>query len=131
MARRSQLVKLSLDDANGLYGPQIGPADAIETVLSLGPSAVVLTDGERGCWFSSGSSVAFVPSFRVEAVEPTGAGDAFAAAIIARSLASRWAPLSAEDVRYAAAAGALATTRPGAWDGLPNRAQLDAFLARQ
>jgi fructokinase len=131
VARRSRLVKLSLDDANGLYGPRIAPEAAIQTVLSLGPKAVVLTDGERGCWFNSGSSVTFVPAFRVEAAEPTGAGDAFTAAIIARSLASGWAPLSVADVRYAAAAGALATTRPGAWDGLPNRAQLDAFLARQ
>jgi fructokinase len=131
VARRSRLVKLSLDDANGLYGPHVTPDVAIETVQSLGPSAVVLTDGERGCWFNSNSSVAFVPAFRVEAVEPTGAGDAFTAAIIARSLASDWAPLSSDDVRYAAAAGALATTRPGAWDGLPNRAQLDEFLVRQ
>src|ERR671921_227998 len=129
VARRSRLVKLSLDDAKGLYGADVSPGDAIQTVLSLGPPAVVLTDGERGCWFSSGSSVAFVPAFRVEAIEPTGAGDAFTAAIIARSLASGWAPLSNEDVRFAAAAGALATTRPGAWDGLPSRAQLDAFLA--
>jgi len=131
VAQRSRLVKLSLDDASGLYGPHVTPDAAIETILGLGPSAVVLTDGERGCWFNSGSSVAFVPAFRVEAVEPTGAGDAFTAAIIARSLASGWAPLAADDVRYAAAAGALATTRPGAWDGLPNRAQLDEFLVRQ
>ncbi len=131
LARRSTLVKLSLDDASGLFGPQVGPHAAIEAIQSLGPSAVVLTDGERGCWFSSGESVAFVPAFRVEAVEPTGAGDAFTAAIIARSLASAWAPLTVEDVRYASAAGALATTRPGAWDGLPHRAALDAFLARQ
>ena len=131
VAQRSRLVKLSLDDASGLYGPHVTPDAAIETVLSLGPSAVVLTDGERGCWFNSSSSVAFVPAFRVQAVEPTGAGDAFTAAIIARSLASDWAPLSSDDVRYAAAAGALATTRPGAWDGLPNRAQLDEFLVRQ
>ena len=55
VARLSTLVKLSLDDAIGLYGPQIGPDAAVETILSLGPSAVVLTDGERGCWFSSGS----------------------------------------------------------------------------
>jgi sugar/nucleoside kinase (ribokinase family) len=94
-------------------------------------SAVVLTDGERGCWFSSGSPATFVPAFGVEAVEPTGAGDAFTAAIIARSLASGWAPLSVEDVRYAAAAGALATTQPGAWDGLPSRAQLDAFVTHK
>jgi fructokinase len=130
VARHSRLVKLSLDDANGLYGPSVTPDAVIASILSLGPSAVVLTDGERGCWFSSGSSVAFVPAFRVDAVEPTGAGDAFTAAIIARTLASGWAPLTAEDVRYAAAAGALATTRPGAWDGLPNQEQLDAFLAR-
>jgi len=131
VARLSRLVKLSLDDANGLFGPDIAPDAAIKIVLALGPSAVVLTDGERGCWFNSGSSVAFVPSIRVEAIEPTGAGDAFTAAIVARSLASGWSPLSAEDVRYAAAAGALATTRPGAWDGLPNREQLDVFLAGQ
>src|ERR671911_117801 len=131
VAQYSTLVKLSLDDAKGLYGSKVTPDVAIETVLSLGAGAVVLTDGERGCWFSSGSPATFVPAFRVEAVEPTGAGDAFTAAIIARSLASGWAPLSVEDVRYAAAAGALATTRPGAWDGRPNRAQLDAFLARQ
>ncbi len=131
VAQRSNLVKLSLDDAHGLYGSSVTPDAAIRSMLSLGASAVVLTDGERGCWFSSGPPATFVPAFRAEAVEPTGAGDAFTAAIIARSLASAWAPLSVEDVRYAAAAGALATTRPGAWDGLPNRAQLDAFLARQ
>ena len=131
VAERSTLVKLSLDDAIGLYGPAVTPDAAIEAVLSLGAKAVVLTDGERGCWFSSGSPPTFVPAFRVEAVEPTGAGDAFTAAIVARELATRWAPLTLDDVRYAAAAGALATTRPGAWDGLPNRAQLDAFLARQ
>jgi fructokinase len=130
VAQHSTLVKLSLDDATGLYGASVNPDAVIATMLSLGARAVVLTDGERGCWFSSGSPATFVPAFPVEAVEPTGAGDAFTAAIIARSLATAWAPLSAEDVRYAAAAGALATTRPGAWDGLPNRAQLDAFLAR-
>src|SRR5215212_4630958 len=68
VARRSRLVKLSLDDANGLYGPDVAPDDAIQTILSLGSNAVVLTDGERGCWFSSGSPIAFVPAFRVDAV---------------------------------------------------------------
>lgn len=130
VAQRSTLVKLSLADATGLYGASVNPDAVIATMLALGARAVVLTDGERGCWFSSGSPTAFVPAFPVQAVEPTGAGDAFTAAIIARSVATAWGSLSAEDVRYAAAAGALATMRPGAWDGLPNRAQLDAFLAR-
>src|ERR671912_246266 len=54
VARHSTLVKLSLDDANGLYGSTVTPDAAIATILSLGAGAVVLTDGERGCWFSSG-----------------------------------------------------------------------------
>jgi sugar/nucleoside kinase (ribokinase family) len=33
-------------------------------------------------------------------------------------------------VQFAAAAGALATTKRGAWDGLPTLDQLEAFLAR-
>src|SRR5918998_970842 len=40
VARRSRLVKLSLDDARGLYGPDIAPEDAIQAVLALGSNTV-------------------------------------------------------------------------------------------
>ena len=131
IAAQSTIVKLSLDDAVGLYG-DLDPARAIAIVLAHGPDAVVLTDGDRGSWFASradGEPI-HVPAFRVDAVEPTGAGDAFTASLIARLLASQWAAPTASDVRAASAAGALATTRRGAWDGLPTRQQLDAFLMR-
>ncbi|MBW3632188.1 MAG: carbohydrate kinase [Chloroflexi bacterium] len=128
IASHSQLVKLSLDDATGLFGSATSPQSAIETVLAFGAQAVVLTDGERGSWFTCEPTVTFVPAFAVDAIEPTGAGDAFTAAIIARSLASQWGGLSVDDIRYAAAAGALATTRQGAWAGLPSRADLADFL---
>jgi sugar/nucleoside kinase (ribokinase family) len=130
LAGRCRLVKLSLDDAAGLFGHGVTPEQAIAHVLGLGVPTVVLTDGERGCWFRSAGDaiVTFVPAYSVVAIEPTGAGDAFTAALIDRSLASNWLPPTAEDVRYAAAAGALATTKRGAWDGLPSREQLDMFL---
>ena len=129
IARQSTIVKLSLDDAIGLYG-DVDPAIAVERILDLGPSAVVLTDGERGSWFASHERrhPAHVPAFPVEAIEPTGAGDAFTAALISCLIDSNWAAPSAADVRYASAAGALATTRRGAWEGLPTREQLSAFL---
>jgi fructokinase len=131
IARASEIVKLSLDDASGLYGSDISPDATIERILDLGPGCVVVTDGERGCWFASRSDprVSHVPPFVVEAVEPTGAGDAFGAALIARAIAADWAPPAVDDIRYAAAAGALATTKRGAWEGLPSHAQLEAFLA--
>ncbi|MDQ3226305.1 MAG: PfkB family carbohydrate kinase, partial [Chloroflexota bacterium] len=130
IAGQSHLVKLSLDDALGLFGLGATPATAIERMLKLGPRCVVLTDGARGCWFAcaSASGISFVPSFEVDAIEPTGAGDAFSAALISRMMASMWADPSRDDIRYAAAAGALATTRRGAWDGLPNQSQLASFL---
>jgi fructokinase len=130
LAGQCQLVKLSLDDAAGLFGISVTPEQAIARVLGLGVPTVVLTDGERGCWFRSAgdADAVFVPAFSVVAVEPTGAGDAFTAALIARSLASNWSPPTADDVRYAAAAGALATTKRGAWDGLPSLEQLDTFF---
>jgi fructokinase len=132
IARKSHVVKLSLDDAAGLFGAGITPKTAIEQVLNLGPPSVVLTDGDRGCWFAApGCPIEHVAAFAVAAIEPTGAGDAFGAALIARLMASGWSPLTVSDVRYASAAGALATTRRGAWDGLPTRAQLDAFIAAQ
>ena len=58
-------------------------------------------------------------------------GDAFMAAIIARLIASGWATLTIDDVRYASAAGALTTTREGAIDSLPTSAEIQAFLDAQ
>ena len=120
IARECDVVKLSLDDAMALMGPESTAEAAIERFLALGPRFVVLTDGERGCWFASAREPAlrFVPSFVVEAVEPTGAGDAFGAALIARSLANNWQPPSDEDIRYAAAAGALTLIAVIGWGGL-------------
>lgn len=132
VASRSTIVKLSLDDATGLFGAGITGEAACARVLALGAPTVVLTDGARGCWFANATmdEVQFVPAYAVDAIEPTGAGDAFAAAIIARAITSGWKPLNREDVEFASAAGALATTKRGAWDGLPTQEQLEAFLAR-
>lgn len=131
IGQRSTVVKLSLDDGIGLFGPGVTPASTIEQVLAWGAQIVVLTDGERGCWASSvdASTIQFQPAFAVEAIEPTGAGDAFCATLIARLLASNWQTPAQDDLRHAAAAGALATTRRGAWEGLPTQGDLGAFLA--
>jgi sugar/nucleoside kinase (ribokinase family) len=133
IAQKCDVVKLSLDDARGLMGPESTAEVAIKHFLALGPRFVVLTDGERGSWYASRqqSEQRFVPAFSVDAVEPTGAGDAFSAALIARFLANSWQPPADDDIRYAAAAGALATTRRGAWEGLPTSSELRSFLAAQ
>jgi ribokinase len=67
----------------------------------------------------------WLPHFKVDAVDATGAGDAFAAAL-AVSLA-RHIPLP-EAGPFASAAAALTTTKLGAQAALPTKREVDAFL---
>jgi ribokinase len=67
-----------------------------------------------------------VPADRVATVDSTGAGDAFCGALAAALAEAR--PLS-EAVQRAVAGSALATTHVGAREGMPTRAELEAFLA--
>ncbi|MEU8888081.1 ribokinase [Streptomyces sp. NPDC048442] len=92
----------------------------------LGPGTVVITLGADGA-VAAGPQVTYTEGgFTVDAVDTVGAGDAFCAQL-ALSLGSG-TPLP-EAVRRACAAGALATTRPGAQGSLPSTAEVDALLA--
>jgi ribokinase len=66
-----------------------------------------------------------VPAVRVDAVDPTGAGDAFVAAL-AVSLASG-VPLMAA-ARRANAVAALTVTKVGTQSAYPHREEVDRFL---
>jgi sugar/nucleoside kinase (ribokinase family) len=48
-----------------------------DKLLALGPSLVAITMGADGCLIASREQKAHVPSFKVEVVDTTGAGDAF------------------------------------------------------
>jgi fructokinase len=122
------VVKLSVDDAQELWGAT-SIAGTVEALARFDPPMAVITDGSRGAALRSGGKVVEQAVFPVDAVEPTGAGDAFTAAFISRMLDNGWSGAGVDDLRFAMAAGALATTRPGAMDGLPSREQVLAFLA--
>lgn len=124
------VVKLSVDDARELWGAT-SIAETLQALERFDPPIAVITDGGRGAALRAGGETFEEVVFPVEAVEPTGAGDAFTAAFIARMLDNGWHGAGVDDLRFAMAAGALATTRPGAMDGLPNREQVVAFLAEQ
>jgi fructokinase len=129
---RSRLLKLSLDDARHLFGVECDPASAFTVARRSAPGMVVLTDGARGAWFmDEHEQLRHVPAFEIEPVEPTGAGDAFTAALISRLIARDWTMPEESDVCFASAAGALATTKHGAMDGLPTAAHMEAFLAKR
>jgi ribokinase len=69
-----------------------------------------------------------VAAHHVDAVDSTGAGDTFSGALAAALTEGR---SLVDAARWAGAAAALATTRAGAREGMPTRAELDAFLAAE
>lgn len=87
---------------------------------------VVVTLGSRGAlWLYAGGELR-APTYAVQAVDTTAAGDTFAATLAT----AYWGGADRETaLDRALAAGALAVTRLGARPSLPTAAEVDGFLA--
>ncbi|HUU54307.1 MAG TPA: carbohydrate kinase [Armatimonadota bacterium] len=102
-------------------------------ILEAGPRLVVVTLGERGCYYDDGETRGEVAGFAVDVIDPLGAGDAFVAAMLSQLMyAPKDRRMAGEQLRevmtYANAAGALTCTRRGVMPALPTGAQLEEFL---
>jgi ribokinase len=94
--------------------------------LALREGLVATTFGGSGAALvQRGEEVARASSPPVEAVDTTGAGDAFTAAL---TLALVEGQSLAEALRFACAAGAAATQRSGAQPSLPTREEVQRIL---
>ncbi|KJS60275.1 ribokinase [Streptomyces rubellomurinus] len=110
-----------------LGGEAIGddPAAWARELLASGPESVVVTLGSQGALVASAEGeVVRVASVQVEAVDTTGAGDSFTAALAWKLGAG--ASL-AEAAAYAARVGAVAVTRRGAQESFPTAAEVEAL----
>jgi ribokinase len=95
-------------------------------VVSRGRLVAVTYGAEGAALFEDGVEVARATPPRVDAVDGTAAGDAFAACLVVSLLEGRD---RAEALHRACAAGALAASHLGAQPSLPTAAQVDAILA--
>jgi ribokinase len=104
-----------------------GVDQVVSAARSLRPEGVtVVTLGTDGAVLIDEDSVTRITTFPVDAVDPTGAGDAFCGAF-AYSLSQG---MSQEDAaQFASAAGALSVTKKGARAGLPTKGDVEALLA--
>ncbi|HLW78130.1 MAG TPA: PfkB family carbohydrate kinase [Terriglobia bacterium] len=101
---------------------------AAARLVGRGTRTVVVKLGRAGSLLVTKDGREHFPPCQVDAVDPTGAGDAFTAALTVR-LAEGAA--IADAIRYANRAGALAVTRLGAAPSLPTRDEIEAFAARR
>ncbi|MFE6666172.1 ribokinase [Streptomyces sp. NPDC057697] len=105
-------------EARSLLGAAAGttPQEWARALLELGPRSVVVTLGAAGALVADSGGAVRVPSPEVEAVDTTGAGDAFTAALAWRL--GRGEGL-AEAAGYAVRVGAAAVTGRGAQASFP------------
>lgn len=108
-------------------GPVAEVVSAARSLLSRGDQTAVVTLGAQGAQIITADERIIVPTFEVDAVDTTGAGDTFNAALAVGL--SEGKALS-DAVRFANAAAALCVTKPGAADSVPYRADVDALLAQ-
>jgi len=86
----------------------------------------VVTDGDRGCWYTEfGGQVIHYPAFRVPVMDTTGCGDVFHGAYAASLV--RHEPVSLA-IKMATASAAIKLGFPGGRMGIPNLERIRQFL---
>jgi ribokinase len=104
---------------------EAGVLGGIGHLLGSGVGTVVTTLGARGVRIDTRGRTSTEAPFPVVPVDTTGAGDAFCGNLAARLAAGDDLLVA---VRWASAAGALATTVAGAVPSLPRREAIRALL---
>jgi ribokinase len=127
--RRSALVVCNREEAASLTGShsRTDPVQLLDRMLDLGPARVVVTDGSAGAYGTDGIRRASVPVFPDDGPveDRTGAGDAFAATLVAGLVSGR--PID-EALARAPVNSMRVVQRVGSQAGLLDGATIEALL---
>ena len=100
---------------------------AAKELRGRGVATAIVKLGARGLAVAAEGVEAIIPAFKVTAIDTVAAGDSFNGGL-AHAL-EQGQPLT-QALRYAAACGALSTTKKGASAAAPTKAEVEAFLAK-
>jgi ribokinase len=98
-----------------------------ERLLDRGAKNVVVTLGSKGLFSKNSKDEFWMKAFKVNVVDTTAAGDAFLGALACGLSEDK--PIQ-EALRFANAAGAVATTKLGAQPSLPFRKEVEVLLSK-
>jgi fructokinase len=120
---RADYVKFAKEEAELIYGDTSPSSLHHHLPAALG---IFVTDGGNICEYWLEGETGQQPAFAVNAVDTTGAGDAFVAGLLHQLGSGEKS--GTKIIRYAAAAGALTTRQAGAIDAQPTDAEILQFL---
>ncbi|KAF6630931.1 ribokinase [Paenibacillus sp. EKM208P] len=98
---------------------------SLQEALRKYPNKLFVTEGSNGVRFFDGEQEVVVPTYKVEAVDTTGAGDTFNAAF---AVALAEGKSLADSVKFANRAASLSVTQFGAQGGMPTRREVEEQL---
>ncbi|MBG9980558.1 ribokinase [Facklamia sp. DSM 111018] len=101
---------------------------AAKKLMAKGIQNVVITLGKKGAYIYSDEYIGIIPAFKVEAVDTTGAGDAFNGGLLTGLLEGKSLKNAA---MFGNAVGALSVKKMGTTPAMPNRNEIDNFLSEQ
>jgi 2-dehydro-3-deoxygluconokinase len=123
MVERADIVLAGEEEAALVTGlPAADPLDAAELLGRLGPRLAVIKRGAAGAVAWDDGCKRVVPPHPTRVCDPIGAGDSFAAGLLA-DLARGRTPQEA--LETAAAVAAVSVACEGDWEGLPTRSEID------
>ncbi|MFW6252147.1 MAG: ribokinase [Halanaerobium sp.] len=103
-------------------------AEKIEELLKIGVKNIIVTEGEKGINFYSQNKELHLETLKVKAVDTTAAGDVFAGAFAASLIAENNLEKA---LKFAVRAAAYSVTRRGAQSSIPDKNELNEFLAER
>jgi len=114
-----------LESLTGISGNVAEPA--ARSLLATDQQTVVVTLGEHGANWVRREGSALIPAFKVDAVDTTGAGDAFNGGF---AVALGEGKSLEEAIRFANATAGISVTRTGTAPAMPRRDEVEAFLKK-
>ena len=129
----ADIVKLSEEEALLLMEKNDIESAAQKMRKTYGIDIIFITRGMYGCKYYLHEQNGEQPSYPVEALDTTGAGDAFLGALLYKlltleSMSELTLPILNGYVRFANAAGALSATKKGTMNAMANKQQIEALI---
>ena len=142
MIRSSSLFKVGHDEAEQIWAKGWDAGKYCDFFQKMNGGLVVVTRADAGAIACDGSQLIEHKGFRVEVVDPVGAGDAFVAGLLAAILAEntiegllrleseKRRPIIERALSVANACGALTCTRRGDTAAMPTMDEVEDFIKR-
>ena len=115
------------DEAKFFTGEE-DPEKMADVFLAKGVRNVIIKLGGKGCFFKNKDEAFYLPAFRIDVTDATGAGDNFMAGLVSEIIRGRGIK---DALTFASACGAICTTAVGAGTALRDREQVLKMIGDQ